>query len=368
MTPSLNPNLRNAARRLALALGLMALVMLVLACGPSAPAVQEQTADPTAKPTAEANPPEAEPTKLTEEAKPTIPNTPTTTPTPTMSPQERADQEEPTPTPTPVPTISPEGSTEADILPPIPTSVDFCYGLNRWEDGPEFFKYEPGCLYLYEKTAHENCGITATAWHSNDFLTDEEQACLKLEYADVDDYIHRVRLGYGCLAADNSTRKQYVNCKQADDDQASEAIKDLFIAQQRIMTAVQQSVAVVQAEERVNTCLEGLDKEFPEINFGSSQTVYWLDSLTIPFPPFMRTWTESKGDSRRLEKVIAYTDRVHQCAEKAGYYTALHESFVAELIRLSRMEPSPVESMKLTGLADYRLAAGPSQFAPRPRQ
>ena len=360
--------MENSTHRFKLWLGVLAIFgVLSLACGPATPAPQEQSPTPTAKPTAEAESPTVKPTR---ESRPVVANTPT--PTPTMSPEEREEQEPSTPVPPPTPTPAPTGPADApsetDLLPPIPTSVDFCYGLNRWEDGPEFFKYEPGCLYLYEKTAHETCNVTPSEWWSNDFLTDEKQTCLKLEYADVDDYIHRVRLGYDCLAAGNAGGKQYAECYEADQDRASEAIKDLFIAQQRIMTAVQQSAAVVQAEKRVNTCLEGADKEFPEINFGSSRTVYWLDSLTTPFPPFMQTWTESKGDSRRLEKVIAYTDRVHQCAEKAGYYTALHGSFVAELIRLSGLDPSPVESMKLTGLADYRVAAGPVQFAPRSRQ
>jgi len=256
--------------------------------------------------------------------------------------------------------------SETDTLPPIPTSVDFCNGLNRWSDGPDFFKYEPGCLYLYEETAHENCGITAAAWHSGDFLTAEERTCLRSQFAAVDDYIHRVRLGYDCFAAATGTRKQYVECYEADQNRATEVIKDLFASQRMVMAVAERSTAVGQAEKKMNVCLEGLEKDFPDIEIESSRTVYWLDALTTPFPPFRGAW--ARGDAQRLGKVIEYTDRIHLCAEKAGYYTALHGSFVAELTRLSELDPSPVESMKLTGLAGYRVDAGPLQFAPRSRQ
>ena len=221
-------------------------------------------------------------------------------------------------------------------------------------------------MYRYEKTAHENCGITATAWHSNEFVTAEKQACLQLEYAAVNDYLHRVSLGHDCLATGSDTRKQYVECKQADQDRTSMVIKDLFTNQRMIMAVAEQNTAVVQAEKRVHTCLEGLEKEFPDIDFNSSRTLYWLDGLTTPFPAFRRAWAER--DAQRMEKVVDFTNRIHRCAEKAGYYTALHGSFVAELTRLSALDPSPVEAMKLTGLAEYRVAAGPAQFAPRSLQ
>ncbi len=297
-----------------------------------------------------------------------VTNTPA--PTPTMSPEEREEQEPstppPPPTPTPAPTDPADAPSETDLLPPIPTSVDFCYGLNRWEDGPEFFKYEPGCLYLYEKTAHETCGVTATAWHSSEFVTADKQVCLQREYAQVGDYIHRISLGHDCLADANNNRKEYVECKRADQDRTTSVIEGLFTSQRMIMAVAEQNAAVVQAEKRVNTCLEGVEKEFPDIDFNASRTVYWLDGMTVPFPPFRRAWAER--DSQRLEKVIEYTDRIHFCAEKAGYYAALHGNFVAELIRLSGLDPSPVEAMTLTGLAEYRVTAGPSQFAPRFRQ
>ena len=292
---------------------------------------------------------------------------PASSASPTATPQdlERSPTLAPTHTPTvtPISPIAPSPTVPTDAalvrreMLPAP-SINFCDGLDRWQDPAEFAKYEYTCQHLYKETAWANCGVTDAEWHSPDFIPADKQVCIKSEYQPIsDDFHYRHRLGYDCYGVGHNAA-DFAKCFNAAHDrnlQISFAMPEAFSL---LFATVEANELVMQSDKQMRTCLHSNQKQSVPDDLGSSRLLFWLDSNTDVMPGYL-----DDRSTARLAKLQQYADAVHACANKTGYYDTYYDVFAYELTRLADSGHSSVEALVVTGAAKHMLRAGPTIFA-----
>ena len=324
----------------AIAVVMMA-AMLLAACGPAAPSLEDDGKGDDPKPTATIDPtkgkkvdeilktamptPTAKPSGDGDEKTPADPDIRPTISTPTL---------EPVPDPVPQPTPHPYAN--------VPITVDFCFNVDL--HNPSYRKAREGydasgyimteCSRLIGRTIGERCNITA-----DNGLDTSVQACSKQQAEKVKDYTLRSRLSPQCESVGLTTDEQFLTCikvGQAKDQEVRERGESERLTLRQV---IDRDAAVIAAEATAWTCLEDSGKKnLASSDIDVSRLLFWEDFVTEDeVKPLMEL------DAVRMEKVRERMQAVDQCALKAGVYDARYDALMSELRRYINEEPSKIE-------------------------
>ena len=328
-----------------IALAAILVLMLLVACGPTAPAGQNggadqtQTPAPTTVPTNQDDgpsgpPPTQEPTH-TPDPPPDVDPTETPKPPPTRPPGD----------PIPQPTAEPDRTEPTPAIgetstlrswPAPPNGIEGCYTLNPYSNTLQESDYNAWCTDALLKDVSTNCAGTGDSA--------AELSCARNRLEDVQSYFLREVVMPCAAISDDLDRQQCIN----EHGQASLTyMRILWSTWGDIQSVVDSDAEVKATQAGMADCVvrKGFARPAPD------DPIAWQVNKPPDAP-------RKRGADQSLAELMA----IDQCAKDAGLYAAQETVWLSEIYRLQREDPEHVRPLIENGLLTALEAEGVAPF------